>query len=214
MSKECKMFLLDSGAFTFMHSNAKADIKKYLDEYIDFINKYDIKHFFELDLYTVIGIEQTYKMTKYLEKRTGKKSIPVFHKCLGMDRYRKMCQEYDYVAIGASGMTQECKWVNNAKILNKMVSIAHEHGCKVHGLGYTRLSNLNNTKIPFDTVDSSSCDSGSRFGVLFFIKHGEICKKSIKKEGLRLTTLKELSEHNFNVWIEFQKIKGGIYEKE
>lgn len=49
--KECKMFLLDSGAFTFMNSNkGKTDFNQYLKDYINFINKYDIKYFFELDI--------------------------------------------------------------------------------------------------------------------------------------------------------------------
>ena len=52
-----------------------------------------------------------------------------------------MCKDYNYVAIGASGLTQECKWVKNEKILNQMISIAHSSGAKIHGLGYTRLKN-------------------------------------------------------------------------
>ena len=46
--KKCKMFLLDSGAFTFMNGNkGKVDFNQYLNDYINFINKYDIKYFFE-----------------------------------------------------------------------------------------------------------------------------------------------------------------------
>ena len=38
--KKCKMFLLDSGAFTFMNSNkGKVDFDQYLKKYINFINK-------------------------------------------------------------------------------------------------------------------------------------------------------------------------------
>lgn len=45
-------FLLDSGAFAFMNKASKTknltdeDIKQYIKEYVNFINKYDIKHFF------------------------------------------------------------------------------------------------------------------------------------------------------------------------
>ena len=39
-------FLLDSGAFTFMNSyKGKVDWDKYIDDYANFINKYDIKYF-------------------------------------------------------------------------------------------------------------------------------------------------------------------------
>ena len=62
LSEDCKMFLLDSGAFTFMNSNKKnEDIKSYLDSYIDFINKYDIKYFFELDLIQLVGLKKHIK---------------------------------------------------------------------------------------------------------------------------------------------------------
>lgn len=213
LSDDCKMFLLDSGAFTFMNSNKNEDIKAYLDSYIEFINKYDIKYFFELDLYTIIGIEETYKMTKYLEIKTGKKSIPVFHKCLGLKRFREMCQNYNYVAIGASGLTQECKWVNDPRLLNKMIEIAHSYGTKIHGLGYTRMSNLNDTKVKFDTVDSSSVTSGSRFGTVYYLKNGRIYSKSVKKKGQRIKNLAIIDSYNMGVWCTFQKIKGGIYEK-
>lgn len=207
------MFLLDSGAFTFMNSDKKEDIKAYLDSYIDFINEYDIKYFFELDLYTIIGIEETYKMTKYLEAKTNKKSIPVFHKCLGLKRWREMCKNYDYVAIGASGLTQECKWVKNDKILNQMIDIAHSYGAKIHGLGYTRLKNLNNPTVKFDTVDSSSVCSGGRFGTSYYLKNGCLYSRKQKKAGQRIKDLKVLDYHNMEIWCTFQKIKGGLYEK-
>ena len=182
LSEDCKMFLLDSGAFTFMNSNKNEDMKSYLDSYIDFINKYDIKYFFELDLYTIIGIEETYKMTAYLEARTNKKSIPVFHKCLGLKRWREMCKDYNYVA-------------------------------KIHGLGYTRLKNLNNPTVKFDTVDSSSVCSGSRFGTSYYLKNGCIYSKKLKRSGKRIKDLKIIDDHNMEIWCTFQKIKGGLYEK-
>ena len=49
----CKDFLCDSGAFTFFskgHSKTLEEWDRYVDEYIDFINTYDVHHFFELDI--------------------------------------------------------------------------------------------------------------------------------------------------------------------
>lgn len=75
--KECKMFLLDSGAFTFMNNNkGKIDFNQYLKDYINFINKYDIKYFFELDIDSIVGHEKVKEMRAVLEKETGKKCIP------------------------------------------------------------------------------------------------------------------------------------------
>ena len=83
--KECKMFLLDSGAFTFMNSNKKkVNFNQYLNDYISFINKYDIKYFFELDIDSVVGYEKVKEMRAVLEKGTGKKCIPVWHKSRGL----------------------------------------------------------------------------------------------------------------------------------
>ena len=57
-------FMLDSGAFTFMNSGGKVDWKQYVNEYIDFINKWDIKYFIELDLYGILGVEKNRKNKK------------------------------------------------------------------------------------------------------------------------------------------------------
>lgn len=204
----CSEFLLDSGAFTFMNSGEKVHWKSYVDEYIEFINRYDIKQFFELDLYTLsnVGIYKTIKMRRYIEHNTGKKAIPVFHACMGIEMYRELCQEYDYVGIGASGITQECRWTKNSRLLRKMVSIANEYGTKVHGLGYTRISNINKTEIPFYSVDSTAW-MGSRFNARYDIKRGMLVQSKAADIGERLKDTKQLDMHNLKVWRRIQQIK-------
>ena len=94
--KKCEMFLLDSGAFTFMNSQkGKIDFNEYLTRYINFINKYDIKYFFELDVDSIVGYEKVKQLRKRLENETGKKCIPVWHKSRGKEEYLKMCEEYE-----------------------------------------------------------------------------------------------------------------------
>lgn len=204
----CKDFLLDSGAFTFMNSGKKVHWKTYVDEYIAFINKYDIQQFFELDLYTLpdVGIEKTIKIRKYIEHHTGKKSIPVFHACMGMDMYRELCQEYRYIGIGASGLTEECRWVKNTKLLKQMVRIANRYETKVHGLGYTRLSNINRTEVPFYSVDSSAW-IGSRFNTRYDIRNGILVNSNATQQGMRLKDWKQLDLHNLAQWRKIQQIK-------
>ena len=68
----CEEFLLDSGAFTFMNSGKKVNWKGYIDSYVEFINKYDIKQFIELDLDHVVGVEETIRIRQYIEEKTGK----------------------------------------------------------------------------------------------------------------------------------------------
>lgn len=202
-----KIFFLDSGAFTFMNSGKSVDFNEYLQDYARFINEFNVKHFFELDLDVIIGVDKTREMTKHLERLTGKQSIPVFHACRKMDGWRRMISEYKYVAIGASGITEECRWVQNSKILNQMLAMAHKAGCKVHGLGYTRLSNINNTTVYFDSVDSSSCLSGGRFATVYKFTGRKLISKSIKGKS---PGYKVLNDHNIQEWIKMCNYKAGI----
>jgi hypothetical protein len=197
-----KDFLLDSGAFSFF-GNAKVSITDYIDKYIDFINKYDIKHFFELDLYTLpeYGIKKTKEIRAYIEKKTGKKSIPVFHKMLGIEYYKNLCENYNYIAIGASGQ-HDSKWTrSNPEQLKKMVLYAKNKGVKVHGLGYTSIKMLH--EIPFYSVDSTSWLSGNRFGAIY-IFNGKGFDKTQKPKGMRVKT-NLTANNNFYEWVKFQK---------
>ncbi len=208
MLKIPKEFLLDSGAFTFMNSGVKVDWKQYIDDYCNFINKYDIKLFFELDLYVLpeIGIDNTVKIREYIEKRTGKKSIPVFHACMGLKMYRQLCKDYDYIAIGASGITNECKWVKNKELLKSVVDIAKSYGTKVHGLGYHRIDNLNDNKIGFYSVDSTSW-LGSRFNSKYVLRNGILQKVKGTKDGQRMKNYLQIDEINARVFRKLQDLK-------
>ena len=200
-------FLLDSGAFTFMDTSkdntSGIDWIKYVNDYADFINKMDIDLFFELDIDSVKGIKYVEKLRKHLEKRTGKQSIPVWHKSRGIDYWKWMCENYSYVAIGASGKYSS-SWVHNPKsihVLNKMIDIAHKNNCRVHGLGYTKLKKLPDVK--FDSVDSTAWLYGNRGGFLFQF-NGTTLIKHNKPENTKMKS-NEIAIHNFKEWVKFQK---------
>jgi len=198
--KEWKMFLLDSGAFTFMNSNkGKINFNQYLKDYINFINKYDIKYFFELDIDSIVGYEKVKEMRAVLEKGTGKKCIPVWHKSRGLEEWHKLTKEYDYVAIGGI-VTKEIK-CKEYKYFSPMLSIAKENGCKVHGLGFTNLKALK--RYHFYLVDSTSWLSGSKFGTLYMFQDGTL--KSIRHKGQRIRNYIEGNHHNIEEWLKFQK---------
>lgn len=201
LSIPCKI-IIDSGAFTFMNSGQKVDWKQYVNEYIKFINKWDIKYFIELDLYGILGVEKTEKIRKRIEQKTGKKPIPVYHGTMPISYLRKLCSEYPYVAISATGTIAPSKWVKNKKLLKQVVKIAHSYGCKVHGLGYTRLSELNNPEIGFDSIDSTAWLSGARFGRVYTIKHGKIFYKDVR--GID-SKREDLNRKNLTLWIKKQK---------
>ena len=63
------MFLLDSGAFTFMNNSKSVDFDLYLDKYIDFIIEKNIKYFFELDIDSIVGYKKVLQLRERLERR-------------------------------------------------------------------------------------------------------------------------------------------------
>ena len=77
----CNSYLIDSGAFTFMQGTHKEDINwdEYIEQYADFINRWDVKLFFELDIETIVGLPEVERLRAKLEKLTNKRCIPVWH---------------------------------------------------------------------------------------------------------------------------------------
>lgn len=192
-------FLLDSGAFTFMSNKKdnKIDWQEYIDRYIKYIKENNIKHFFELDIDSIIGYDLVKKYRSYLENGVGKKCIPVWHKSRGLEEWNKLTIEYDYVAIGGI-VSKEIK-SNEYKYFNYLLEIARKNNCKVHGLGFTNLEGLK--KYKFYSVDSTAWTTGNRFGHLYRFENNTI-KKYGKKKGQRVKT-KEVAFNNFIEWVKF-----------
>ena len=132
-----KMFLLDSGAFTFMHgieaSSKPVDWDGYLGRYIDFINRHDIQHFFELDVDIIVGYDAVKRMRARLEAETGKKSIPVWHRSRGLDEFKRLCRDYPYIGIG--GFAIKHIQPSEYGYIRRLVQYANACGVRVHGLG-------------------------------------------------------------------------------
>lgn len=195
-------FLLDSGAFSYM-SGAKCTkdmLIEYLNRYINFINKHNIKYFFELDVDTIFGIEFVEELRKKLEKETGKKCIPVWHKGRGIDYFKNMCDDYEYIAIG--GLVFHVK-KQEYELIRKMVLYAYKKGVKVHGLGFTKTKELDNYR--FYSVDSASWKKGTSLGQQVHFFNGKfIQSRQLQKNGKKVK-LSKLVKHNFLEWCKFQK---------
>lgn len=193
-----KDFFLDSGAFTFLQKNGgKVDFDAYLKKYIAFINKYQIKNFFELDVDAVVGYKKVLEYREKLEQGTGRKCIPVWHRNCGKDEFIRLCEDYDYVALGGIAI-REIKRTEH-KYFPWFINTAHKYGAKIHGLGYTNLTGLH--KYHFDSVDSSSWTSGNRFGYIYkFNGHG--LDKFDKPVGMRVKSRKT-AVNNFIEWVKF-----------
>lgn len=196
-------FLLDSGAFTFMSGSHKGecDWDKYVEEYAAFINRYDVKLFFELDIDSVVGLPEVERLRKKLEYLTNKKPIPVWHKNRGKDYFIKMCEEYPYVALGGI-VTKEIPRNVYEKAFPWFINEAHKHGAKIHGLGYTTVANLK--KYHFDSVDSTAWLYGNRGGYLYKFNPNTGLMEQLSKDGCRLKS-REGAVNNFNEWVKFSK---------
>ena len=81
-------------------SITEKQMEEYIEKYICHIKKYNVKYFFEMDVDCIFGLEKVEIWRKKIENQTGIKSIPVWHKSRGIDYFKRMVDEYDYIAIG------------------------------------------------------------------------------------------------------------------
>lgn len=199
-AKKFKSIIIDSGAFTFMRGTARANWDKYVEEYASFINKYDIELFFELDIDSIVGLKEVERLRKKLETLTKKKPIPVWHVSRGKEYFIKMCKEYPYVALGGI-VTQEVPRATYEKAFPWFIKTAHDHGTKIHGLGYTSVEGLN--KYHFDSCDSTTWLVGAKYGNVCYITHET--SKQVHRPNTRVKDSRELAKINFKEWIKFQE---------
>lgn len=195
-------FLLDSGAFTFMQANAnqKIEWESYIEKYADFINRNDVKKFFELDIDSVVGYKKVLQLRKKLENLTNKQCIPVWHKSRGKDEFLRMCDSYPYVALGGIAIKEISS--KEYKYFPWFINEAHKRKTKIHGLGFTNLEGIK--KYHFDSVDSTSWISGNRFGKIYKF-NGKTMIGFCKPENHRLSDGKKTAMNNFIEWVKFQK---------
>ena len=196
-------FLLDSGAFTFMSGSHKGGINwdEYVEEYAAFINRWNVQLFFELDIDSVVGLTEVERLREKLEALTGKKPIPVWHRNRGKEYFIKMCENYPYVALGGI-VTKEIDRKKYETAFPWFIKTAHDHKCKIHGLGYTTVANLK--KYHFDSVDSTAWLYGNRGGYLYKFNPRTGLLEQLDKEGCRLKS-REGAVNNFNEWVKFGK---------
>lgn len=202
------MFMLDSGAFTFFSSGKKIDWYTYLEEYAKFILQHSVKYFYELDIDDLIGYENVLKLRQKLEMMTGKKSIPVWHISRGIEEFVKMCEQYEYVAIGGlvGGKRHSLQQRTLEKNFPWFIRTAHRNGARIHALGYTKLDKL--TDYHFDSVDSTRWNC-ARFGKLEYFDGKTMRPIDRRKEGKRMRKASEIERSEvmnftFSEWVKFQ----------
>lgn len=191
--------MLDSGAFTFFSAGGGVKWDDYIKQYAAFINRNNVKYYFELDIDNLIGYDKVLYFRARLEDMTGKPCIPVWHKSRGHAEFAKMCEQYSYVAIGGI-VTGEIKR-KEYKYFPQLIRTAHKHGAKIHGLGFTNVQGLR--RFHFDSVDSTSWLSGGRYGTVYIFDGQTITAQVRKAQGKRITDYKAATIHNFKEWEKF-----------
>lgn len=192
-------FILDSGAFSLFNGAKKLtydDLKKYIDKYCNFILKYKIKQFLELDIDSMIGYDEVKKINRYIESKVGIKPIYVHHQFTrDFDELTKACKESDYIFYGGIAGIMKV----DDEVVQSFVDYAFQYGTKVHMLGWTPL----NMKIKnLYSADSSSWTMGGRAGIVYTFNRTYLENYSFKDK--RRITFFELNNHNFNQWLKYQ----------
>ncbi len=200
--RKAEEFILDSGAFTFMHNaNRKFDAWEFAERYAAFINEYQIEHYIEIDVDTIIGYKEVLKIRAYLERTTNRQCMPVWHVWRGKDNLMQMFDEYEYACLG--GMVSNVgggALTPKVKMVPHIIRLAHQRNCKLHGLGFTKLDWLE--KVRFDSVDSSSWLSGARYGHLYNF-NGRTIKQTKRPKNTKTVHYKHLDAHNLCEWMKY-----------
>jgi len=207
-----KNFMLDSGAFSFMTTfkNKKIDWDEYVVKYAEFIKKYDVKYFFELDIDSLVGIKEVERLRNLIEKITNKQVIPVWHKSRGKDYFLSMCKDYKYISIGGL-VTKTTMQKEDYKYINWFCAEAHKNDCKIHGLGFTK-TNLD--EYHFDSVDSTAWTFGNRGKFLYRFNGKRMSKIDMNFKSNRIDA-KKVAIHNFNEWVKYSEYLAGYnYKKD
>ena len=192
-------FMLDSGAFTlFMAGTKGVKWEEYTERYANYINRNGIDMFFELDIDRLVGYENVLKLRARLERMTGKRAIPVWHRNRGREDFIRMCQEYGYVALG--GLAAKEIRRTEYRFIPWFIDTAHKYGAKIHGLGFTNLEGL--TRYHFDSVDSTAWMSGNRFGAVYKFNGRTMIKFNVPP-GHKLADTKVVAQNNFIEWLKF-----------
>lgn len=200
-------FLLDSGAFTFCGTGKfnSRKFEEYIERYADFINRNNVKNFFELDVDSIVGYEKVKQYRTKLEKLTNKQCIPVWHISRGKEEFIRHCQEYSYVALGGYVAAMKANDPRQKAYVNLypwFIDMAHKNNAKIHGLGFTNLALL--PKYHFDSVDSTAWTTGNRFGFIYKF-NGKTMVKIKAPSGMRIGKPREAALFNYVEWIKFQK---------
>lgn len=144
----------DSGAFSAFTKGHEIRVEDYCD-WLD-LNKEYLLLYANLD---VIGNQVLTRNNQTTMESRGLSPLPVYHIGSGLREFRRLCEKYEYVAIG--GMVPYMKRVGVIwPSLVKIFEIGVDNN--LHGFGCTNQKVLFN--LPWYSVDSTTWMSGMRYG--------------------------------------------------
>jgi len=194
-------FILDSGAFSMMGGNAgkldKKILKEYVDKYCDYVVKYNIKNFIELDIDSIIGYTEVKKINRYIEEKVGRKPMYVHHlQTRTIDDLNNACKESDYICWGGIAKARK-----NIKDIDNFCSYIRGLGTRAHMLGYSPPF-LENCKHLY-SCDSTSWSSGVRGVSMYSFNNNKLTYEAIKNKK-RISDF-GIQQHNLEQWVKYQK---------
>lgn len=200
--------IVDSGAFSFMNGKriTEEKLNDYCREYVNFLIKYKIKRFVEMDVDAIMGYDKVLAYRKYIEKQTHRQCIPIFHKSRGKKAFIEMVKKYEYAGIG--GIAIKNIKPSEFKYFRQLNIYAKEHHCKLHAMGFTPTKNINS--YGFYSCDSSSWCSGVRFGTVYQFRNDGSIRSLHRPKGYRLKIDRNtIQNHNWNEWCKYQRYVDG-----
>lgn len=169
---EVKIFL-DSGAFTLENVEVK-DTKKYLDDYIDYILKWNHRLYAYANLDAIGDVDQGWVNQKYMESR-GVRPVPVYHYGEDFKWAESYVNEYEYIGVGGIARGIPVRSLRN--LFDRVFDYIEKKnlGTKVHGFGVTGYKFL--IRYPFYSVDSTTWLKQAGFGRIMVPKFDLRTKK-------------------------------------
>jgi len=155
--------------------NKNKDVRKYLDDYIEFIHKYKNQLMAYVNLDIIYNAEETWENQKYMEEN-GLKPIPVFHYGEDFKWLKRYVDNYEYIGIGgvAGGITLQ-------QFVNSLGNKAFEYikkanpGIKVHGFAVTSFNLMK--RFPWYSVDSTTWLKHAAYGNVMVPKYDVVKEK-------------------------------------
>lgn len=195
-------YILDSGAFTFLNSGAKADWNSYADRYADYVKANNIKNYVELDIDAVVGYKEVLRLRDRLESRTGRRCMPVWHFSRGPAEFTRMVREYSYACIGGIAMKSTVKLRNKFKpYMRHFIDEAARNKCRLHCLGFTGTRHLKD--LPFYSVDSTTWLNAKKYGMRYRFDGSKI-EQLPPEKGRRYSDGYALGRWCADQWLKFQ----------